>query len=333
MTPPSDALLSPATAAAGFSFSIQPHEAGQRLDALVAFRIIDLSRSLAAKLIARGFIRVNTTPRKAGYRVKPGDVVSGQIPAAEPAACIPEPVDFGILYEDQALIVVNKPPGLVVHPAAGHHSGTLVHGLVHHCPDLQGVGGERRPGIVHRLDKDTSGILLVAKNQAAHVHLSRQFKTRSIQKTYLAIVRGEMPAESGAVSLPIGRHPVDRKKMSTRSRRSRTAETRWRLRRAFQGASLLEVALKTGRTHQIRVHLAAIGHGILGDPLYGKGRLGGRWGPLSNWAAPSPSRQMLHAWRIGFQHPATNIPLAFEAPLPRDMVETLRRLAAWACSR
>jgi 23S rRNA pseudouridine1911/1915/1917 synthase len=328
LTPPSDPLLSPTAAPGGFAFSIQPQEADQRLDALVAARIRDISRSLAARLIARGDIRVNGTIRKAGYRVKPGDAVSGRIPAAEAAGCTPEPVEFGILYEDQALIVVNKPPGLVVHPAAGHRSGTLVHGLLHHCPDLQGVGGERRPGIVHRLDKDTSGILLVAKNQAAHVHLSRQFKTRSIQKTYLAIVRGELPAATGGVSLPIGRHPVDRKKMSTRSRRARSAETHWRLRRSFQGASLLEVALKTGRTHQIRVHLAAIGHGILGDPLYGKGRLGGRFGPPGARGVPSPARQMLHAWRIGFHHPVGNTPLSFEAPLPQDMVETLRRLAA-----
>lgn len=333
MKPLCDPLFSPAATDSGFTFRVQPQEADQRLDALVAARLIDVSRSLAVKLIAREYIRVNGTPSKAGYRVRPGDAVSGRVPAPEPIDCAPEPVDFGILYEDRHLIVVNKPPGLVVHPAAGHHSGTLVHGLLYHCPDLQGVGGERRPGIVHRLDKDTSGILLVAKNQAAHVHLSRQFKTRNIEKTYLAIVRGEMPTEAGAVSLPIGRHPVDRKKMSTRSRRARSAETRWKLRRAFQGASLLEVSLMTGRTHQIRVHLAAIGHGILGDPLYGKGCLGGRSGSPTARAASSPSRQMLHAWRIGFYHPASNLPLDFEAPLPRDMVETLRRLAAQGAIR
>ncbi len=318
-------------ATGGFTFLIQPQEADQRLDVLVAARVAVVSRSLAAKLIARGHICVNGTPKKAGYRVKPGDTVSGRIPAPEATDCAPEPVDFGILFEDQHLIVVNKPPGLVVHPAAGHYSGTLVHGLLHHCPDIQGVGGQRRPGIVHRLDKDTSGVLLVAKNQVAHIHLAGQFKTRTIEKTYLTIVWGQMPAESGAVDLPIGRHPVDRKKMSTHSRRARSAQTLWKVRRSFQNASLLEVALKTGRTHQIRVHLAAIGHGILGDPLYGKGRDGRSQRSLHAWGRPL--RQMLHAWRIGFYHPESNTRLAFEAPLPWDMVETLRLLAASASNR
>jgi 23S rRNA pseudouridine1911/1915/1917 synthase len=318
----------------GFVFLVQPQDADRRLDVLVADCVATVSRSLAAKLIARGHIRVNADPKKAGYRVKPGDAVSGRIPAPEPIDCGPEPVDFGILFEDQHLIVVNKPAGLVVHPAAGHYSGTLVHGLLYHCPDIQGVGGERRPGIVHRLDKDTSGVLLVAKNQAAHVHLARQFKSRSIEKTYLTIAWGDMPAESGSVELPIGRHPVERKKMSTRSHRGRSAETGWKIRRRFPGATLLEVALKTGRTHQIRVHLAAIGHGILGDPLYGKRRHapGQGQGSAFPWRIPSPPRLMLHAWRIGFCHPKSNIPLVFEAPLPPDMVETLRRLAASAGS-
>jgi 23S rRNA pseudouridine1911/1915/1917 synthase len=319
------------SATGGFAFLIQPQDADRRLDALVADRDAAISRSLAAKLIARGYICVNGSPKKAGYRVKPGDSVSGRIPAPEPSDCAAEPVDFGILFEDQHLIVVNKPPGLVVHPAAGHYSGTLVHGLLYHCPDIQGVGGERRPGIVHRLDKDTSGILLVAKNQAAHIHLSRQFKTRSIEKTYLTIVWGQMAAESGSVDLPIGRHPVDRKKMSTHSHRARSAQTLWKIRRRFRGASLLEVGLETGRTHQIRVHLAAIGHGIMGDPLYGKGRNGGGQPSLPVWGRPL--RQMLHAWRIGFYHPEFNTPLAFEAPLPPDMVATLRRLAASAANR
>lgn len=322
------------SASNGFVFLVQPQDADRRLDVLVADRVATVSRSLAAKLIARGHIRVNADPKKAGYRVKPGDAVSGRIPAPEPIDCGPEPVDFGILFEDQHLIVVNKPAGLVVHPAAGHYSGTLVHGLLYHCPDIQGVGGERRPGIVHRLDKDTSGVLLVAKNQAAHVHLARQFKSRSIEKNYLTIAWGDMPAESGSVELPIGRHPVERKKMSTRSHRGRSAETGWKIRRRFPGATLLEVALKTGRTHQIRVHLAAIGHGILGDPLYGRRRHGPGQGQGSAfpWGIPSPPRLMLHAWRIGFCHPESNIPLVFEAPLPPDMVETLRRLAASAGS-
>lgn len=309
----------------GLSLFVESKEAGLRLDTLLAERISGVSRSFAGKLISAGHVRVNGILKKPGYRVKPGDEVAAVIPEPEPIACVPEPLAFNILFEDSHLIVVDKPPGMVVHPAPGHYSGTLVHGLLYHCPDIQGVGGERRPGIVHRLDKDTSGILLVAKNQAAHIHLSRQFKNRSIEKTYLALVWGQMPADSGQVSLPIGRHPVDRKKMSTRSPRGRSAETHWRLRRSYKGVSLLEVALKTGRTHQIRVHLAAIGHGILGDPVYG--RCPGNRQQAKLAADGRPSRQMLHAWRIRFRHPLSNAPLSFEAPLPADMAAILRRLA------
>lgn len=298
-----------------FTIRIEAHDAGKRLDTLLSLYRKDLSRSHAATLIRNGTIRVSDEPRKPGYRVRPGDRITGHIPAPEPLSYIPEAIDIDILFQDETLIVINKPPGLVVHPAPGHSRGTLVNGLLYHCPDLVGIGGRQRPGIVHRLDKDTSGVLVVAKNDHAHQHLSDQFKTRTIKKTYLAIVHGTVANDTGRVTLPIGRHPVDRKKMSTVSRKTRTAETLWRVKARYENATLLSVDLKTGRTHQIRVHLSALGHPIVGDPVYGSRQIKKRLAPLRG----AIGRQMLHARRIEFVHPATGILLSFEAPVPDDM--------------
>lgn len=312
-----------------FEYRVEPREAGQRLDSFVAGRLENFSRSHAAQLIRRGCIQVDGLNCKPGYKVRPGERILARIPAPEPTDLVPEPQDLDILFEDRDLLVVDKPPGTVVHPAAGHATGTLVHGILHHCPDLEGIGAERRPGIVHRLDKDTSGILVVAKNSRAHHDLSGQFKARSIKKHYLALIHGAPQAASGQVDLPVGRHPVDRKKMSTLGHRGRDALTLWQVRERLPGVALLEIELKTGRTHQIRVHCLAMGHPIVGDQVYAQR------GALKRIADSNPAlhqvlkkakRQMLHAYRISFKHPVDERWLTFESPLPEDMSAILEAL-------
>ncbi len=241
----------------------------------------------------------------------------------EPAAVSfePEPMDLAVLYEDRAIIVINKPQRMVVHPAPGNYTGTLVNGLLHHCPDLAPIAGEIRPGIVHRLDKDTSGTIIVAKNADALENLAGQFKARTVTKTYLALVYGIMGREKGEIDLPVGRHPTERKKMSAKSRSPRAALTRWKVKAHYRACCLLEVDLKTGRTHQIRVHCAAIQHPIIGDALYG-GRTGNQYRRQDarlDTLARGVERQMLHAWRLTVAHPETGERLMFEAPLPDDM--------------
>jgi len=320
-----------------FSICVANSDQGQRLDVLVASHLSDCSRSFAASLISNAQIRVDGQPKKPGYRVKAGDKIEGQIPAPEPIGFKPEPIEINRLYEDKHLVVINKPPGLVVHPAPGHYSGTLVNALLYHCPDLKGIGGALRPGIVHRLDKDTSGALVVAKSGDAHEHLARQFKARTVQKTYLTLVFGEFGATDGTIRLSIGRHPTDRKRMSTKSRKRREAETQWKICEQFKGITLLELHLKTGRTHQIRVHCAAIEHPIVGDSVYRPRKL------LKNITKTYPAlpasmvdavkavkRQMLHAWRLGFIHPKTGEKMVFEAPMPQDMEELLNKLRGMA---
>jgi 23S rRNA pseudouridine1911/1915/1917 synthase len=308
-----------------FTILVDASDSGKRLDLLVASRIPDCSRSVAANLIRNGKIKVQGDAKKPGYRTKTGDEICGHIPLPEPVLFKPEPIPIDILYEDDDIIVVNKPPGLVVHPAPGHYSGTLVNALLYHCPDLEGIGGEIRPGIVHRLDKDTSGVLVVAKNGRAHHNLALQFKLRRVKKEYLALVHGKMESDSGTILLPIGRHPVDRKKMSTRSRTSRVAETIWQVKEKFDKATLVELNLKTGRTHQIRVHFAAINHPIVGDPVYG-GRKAGKKVEYGKNLFISVPRQMLHARRLGFTHPETQKTLSFEAPIPLDIGYVLKKL-------
>lgn len=316
-----------------FRVRVTQPDQGKRLDVVVAAHLADCSRSFAASLIADDKIRVDGRSKKPGYRVRIGEHITGTIPEPEPIAFKPEPIDIARLYEDRHLIVVNKPPGLVVHPAPGHYSGTLVNALLHHCKDLEGIGAKLRPGIVHRLDKDTSGALVVAKTAAAHEHLSRQFKAREVQKKYLALVCGEPQSDEGIIRLPIGRHPVDRKRMSTKSNKQREAETRWAVCERFKGLSLLLLHLHTGRTHQIRVHCAAIHHPVVGDPVYGprnllknlkKGKSGIPESVITGLKAIK--RQMLHAVRLGFTHPATGEKMEFEAPLPADMQDLLIKL-------
>jgi len=309
-----------------FTIIVEESDAGRRLDTVVAARLSDCSRSLAATLVANQNILVDQQPKKPGYRIKSGDRIEGHIPAAELVDYGPEPIPLHILYQDSHIIVLNKQPGIVVHPAPGHSSGTLVNALLFHCPDLGAIGGQIRPGIVHRLDKDTTGTMVVAKNADAQEELSRQFKAREVQKKYLALVYGDMPSETGEINLPIGRHPVDRKRMSTTTRKGRTAETAWKVRERWDGFSLVELNLKTGRTHQIRVHCAAIGHPVVGDPVYRTRKLfAGLKYKLSNHPAPimaalkSAGRQQLHAWQLGLTHPNSEKYMTFEAPLPVDM--------------
>lgn len=238
-------------------------------------------------------------------------------------------MDLAILYEDRSIIVINKPPGLVVHPAPGNYTGTLVNGLLHHCPDLAPISGEIRPGIVHRLDKDTSGTIIVAKHAAALENLAGQFKARTVTKIYLALVYGDMGSARGEIDLPVGRHPTERKKMSVKSRRSRAALTLWKVKAHYGACCLLEVAIKTGRTHQIRVHCAALQHPIVGDTLYGgrTGRQYQRQDPRLDVLARGVERHMLHAWRLTVAHPETGERQMFEAPIPDDMKGFIEGLA------
>ncbi len=308
------------------SITVEEDEAGQRIDTLIASRIPDCSRSFAASLVRQGILQVDSKSRKPGYRLRPGDHIHGIIPPPAPSSCEPEPIDLNLLHEDADLLVVNKPPGLVVHPAPGHAGGTLVNALLYHCPDLTGVGGERRPGIVHRLDKDTSGVLVVAKNGPALKRLAAQFKSRTIRKLYLGLVHGDTATPSGRIDLPVGRHPVDRKRMSTRSPRGRAAETRWHVHTRLPETTLLTFDLRTGRTHQIRVHAAAAGFPLVGDPVYcGNGMLKRHSRSITELLRPV-TRQMLHAWRIRLHHPTTGQEMAFEAAMPPDMNRLVQRL-------
>jgi len=310
-----------------YSFPADAASGGIRLDVFIAERLPECSRSFAGQLITSERFKVNGHVRKPAYRLKAGDVVTGFIPPPQLSGLLPEPIPLRILYEDHDIVAINKQPGLVVHPAPGHGSGTLVNALLHHCPDLGAIGAEIRPGIVHRLDKDTTGTLVVAKNAAALEHLAAQFKNRSVQKDYLALVHGEMTSDSGAIQLPVGRHPVDRKRMTTRSRKGREAETVWRVARRLCGFTLLELRLKTGRTHQIRVHCAAIQRPIVGDPVYGRQKAAANDPEIQLLLAPV-RRQMLHAWRLEIDHPRTGERMAFESPLPEDLERLIAELEA-----
>ncbi len=311
-----------------FTFRVGHVQAGGRLDALVASEVDHCSRSFAATLIRQGCICVDGSVKKPGYAVKAGEVVSGKIAPPEASSFLPENIPLHILYEDPELLVVNKAPGMVVHPAPGHSNGTLVNALVHHCPDLAGISGSLRPGIVHRLDKDTSGALVVAKNSRAMHHLAAQFKSREVRKKYVALVYGIPREGAGSLDDPIGRHPVDRKKMSVTTHTPRSALTLWRVLEQFTGVCLLELDIRTGRTHQIRVHCKTMGHPVIGDPVYGNRGDKKRLASISHdmgRAVMALDRQMLHAWQLSFVHPATGERMTLEAPLPIDMTRLIDR--------
>jgi 23S rRNA pseudouridine1911/1915/1917 synthase len=317
-----------------FTFRVSACQTGRRLDALVASEIDHLSRSFAAKLIRQGCIRVDGTTRKPGYLTKAGQWVRGEIHLPEVPSFQPEAIPLDILYEDEALLVVNKAPGMVVHPAPGHSSGTLANALMHHCPDLAGISGSLRPGIVHRLDKDTSGALAVAKNSRAMHHLADQFKSRRVSKHYLALVYGLPASKAGRIDRPIGRHPMDRKRMSVNTRTPRPALTRWRVCERFAGVCMLDLDIRTGRTHQIRVHCLSMGHPVIGDPVYSsrgaRNRLAAVCGQTAS-ATQGVDRQMLHAARLGFTHPDSGEAVIVQAPMFPDMtdlIDRFRRIAA-----
>jgi 23S rRNA pseudouridine1911/1915/1917 synthase len=296
-------------------FVVTRAEAGERLDAYVA-RVSGLSRARVQRLIADGHVLVGGHPQKSRLRVSAGQRIHLRIPPAVPLTLTPEAIPLDIRYEDADLLVVNKPAGMVVHPGAGRTTGTLVHALLAHCERLPGIGGVERPGIVHRLDRDTSGVLVVAKTETAHQSLSQQFKARVVKKRYLALVHGELRQDSGRIEATIGRREHDRKRMGVRREGGREARTAFRVIRRLSGMTVLELELETGRTHQIRVHLAHIGHPVLGDQAYG-GRRERRRVAAGELQA---DRQMLHAWRLGFHHPRTGAWLEITAPIPEDFL-------------
>ncbi len=293
---------------------------GERLDAFLARRCDQLSRSHARRLIEAGLVTIDSRQGKPSQRLAQGDHVLAIIPPPQTIDLIPEAIPLTIVYQDDDLLVVDKPAGLTVHPAPGHPSGTLVNALLALCPDLRAIAGTLRPGsgqalrpgIVHRLDKDTSGLLVVARSDRAHLELARQLKEREVRKTYLALVHGVPTPAQGTIEAPIGRHPKNRKKMAVVAG-GRDAETRYRLRQELAAYALLEVEPVTGRTHQIRVHLAAIGHPVLGDATYGK-------------RSTVVGRQFLHAWRLAFTLPTSQRSVEFESPLPPDLRQALDQL-------
>ena len=297
-------------------------QAGDRLDRYLAAVLPGQSRSQVQRLIEQGLVTVEGRQARANLAVREGDRVTVNIPAAVATEVVAEDLPLPILYRDADVIVVDKPAGMVVHPAAGHESGTLVNALMHHVPDLSGIGGELRPGIVHRLDKGTSGVMVVAKNDAAHDALSRQFHDREVDKEYIALVWGVVQA-GRRIDLPIGRDPNNRQKMSARARRSRTAVTRITKADHLHGVTLCQVAIATGRTHQIRVHLSAIGHPIVGDATYGgtRKRVAADLLPVQRLERP-----FLHAFRLTFTHPTDGRRMQFDAPLAPDLQALLDEL-------
>jgi 23S rRNA pseudouridine1911/1915/1917 synthase len=321
-------MLSPDASGERRTFLVGPEEAGTRLDRFLPRHAPDLSRTRLQALIGAGRVRVDGRASKASARLRAGAAVSLHVPPPVPLALVPEPRPLDIVYEDTAILVVNKPAGLVVHPGPGHPTGTLVHALLAHCgPALSGIGGIRRPGIVHRLDRGTSGLLVVAKTDQAHVALSRQLKARTVERRYLALVHGAVSRVEGVVAEPIGRHPRDRLRMAVRPPGSgRPAETRYRVRARYAAPvpmTLLDVELGTGRTHQIRVHLAHLGFPVVGDRTYRRGDAGP---PELAPRVAALGGQALHAGVLGFTHPETARTLSFAAPPPSAFTALLEWL-------
>ena len=299
---------------------------GLRLDLWLARRLPSLSRARLQGLIAEGHVRVDGATARASARLRPGQSVVVHLPAPVPATPEPEDIPLRVVHEDAHLLVIDKPAGLVVHPGAGTPSGTLVNALLRHVQDLSGIGGVLRPGIVHRLDRGTSGLLVVAKDDETHRDLVRRFSSRRVEKEYLALVHGVPRARHGEIATTVGRHPVHRKKMAVDVPRGRSALTTWSREEVFDGACLLRVRIHTGRTHQIRVHLASIGHPVAGDDTYGGTRTLSSRRVEARRALSSLERPALHAARLAFTHPASGAELSFSAPLPPDLVSVLECL-------
>lgn len=299
-----------------FTFAAEKEDVGTRIDVFLAENMEDISRSGVQKLIDEGMITLNGGKTKANYKLREKDIIDVTVPEVKEVEILPEDIPLDILYEDADVIVVNKPQGMVVHPAPGHTSGTLVNALMFHCgDDLSGINGEKRPGIVHRIDKDTSGVLMIAKNDMAHQSLAAQLAEHSITRKYNAVVYNGFNEDEGTVNKPIGRNPQDRKKMAVTEKHSRHAVTHYRVIERMEKFTLIEAQLETGRTHQIRVHMTYIGHPLLGDPVYGPKKQ-----PVSL------EGQALHARVLGFIHPRTGEYMEFEAPLPPHFEALLERL-------
>ena len=291
--------------------------AGERLDAFLARSVEDLSRSAAQKLLEKGAVTVAGRPAKKNEKTAEGMTVEVELPDPEPIDVVPQNIPLDVVYEDADVIVINKPVGLVVHPAPGHPDGTLVNALLYHCGDsLSGINGQLRPGIVHRIDRDTSGLIIAAKNDKAHVALADQLQDHSLARVYEAVVHGNIREDEGTVDAPIGRHPIDRKKMAIDRKDGRRAVTHWTVLGRYPGYTHIQCRLETGRTHQIRVHMASIGHPLVGDPVYGGNRK----------SLPGLVGQCLHARKLRFIHPATQSPLEVECPLPDWFERVLRQI-------
>ena len=294
--------------------TVSSEQARQRLDRVLAEALPAFSRARLQTLIRDGFVSLNGKPPRPRDLVRTGDVVEMREPELEKVEAQPEQIKLDVIFEDDDLLVLNKPAGIVMHPGAGHQAHTLVNALLAHCQNLSGIGGKERPGIVHRLDKETSGALVVAKNDATHRDLSSQFAARTMTKIYLALVAGILRKTSGVIDKAIARHPVHRQRMSIARRQGRSAKTEYRVLRSGDEISLVECILHSGRTHQIRVHLHHLGHPVLGDKLYGGKRAG------------DYPRQMLHAWKLAFRHPRSGDEMSFEAPVPRDFADAMRQI-------
>lgn len=299
-----------------FTLGAEREDLGCRIDVFIADNIEELSRSGVQRLIEEGHVKLNGAAVKANYKLREKDIIDVEIPEAKTVEILPENIPLDILYEDKDVIIVNKPQGMVVHPAPGHTSGTLVNALMYHCGDeLSGINGEKRPGIVHRIDKDTSGVLMIAKNDVAHQSLAEQLAEHSITRKYNAVVFNGFQEDEGTVDQPIGRNPLDRKKMAVTQKHSRRAVTHYRVLERMGNFTFIEAQLETGRTHQIRVHLTFIGHPLLGDTVYGPKKQ-----PFHL------EGQALHARVLGFVHPSTGQYMEFEAPLPENYEKLLMRL-------
>ncbi len=296
--------------------TVTTEEAGQRADSLLARRLEGLTRSAAARLLEEGRVTDRGRPVAKNLRVQPGQVLEVTLPEPEEPEARPQNIPLDVVYEDQDVIVVNKPTGMVVHPAPGHPDGTLVNALLYHCGEsLSGIGGQKRPGIVHRIDRDTSGLIIAAKNDAAHLALAAQLADHTLARTYECLAVGNFREDSGTVDAPIGRHPVDRKRMAVVRQGGREAVTHWEVIARYPGVTHLRCRLETGRTHQIRVHLAYIGHPILGDTVYGAKK------PVAGLTG-----QCLHAVGLRFIHPRTGKPVELTCPLPEEFVRMLEKL-------
>ena len=298
-------------------FEVMEEQEGQRLDKYLSIIYPDTSRSFFQKLIKESAVLVNNKPEKASYRMDTEDIVTIHFPDAVETTIEPENIPLDILYEDADLLIINKPKGMVVHPSAGHYSGTLVNAIMYHCKDsLSGINGEIRPGIVHRIDMDTTGSLIICKNDNSHINIAEQIKVHSVNRIYEGIVYGNVKEEEGTINAPIGRHPIERKKMAINEKNGKPAITHYKVLQRFGNYTYMQFKLETGRTHQIRVHMSSIGHPLLGDSLYSNGK-----SPFKSLIG-----QTLHAKTIGFLHPTTGNYMEFHAPLPEYFEKLLSQL-------